>query len=99
MLRDGEDVSGAEAKGAMQSQTKTRLQRTGLQDGEKTRVQSESFRHEEDDDHLSWSWSSTLTQPFLDPVNLSVKIRERYEAQDILTTSRGLKLCDQSARF
>ena len=31
MLRDGEDVSGAEAKGAMQSQTKTRLQRTGLQ--------------------------------------------------------------------
>ena len=31
MLRDGEDVPGAEADGAMQSETETRLQRTGLQ--------------------------------------------------------------------
>jgi len=64
MLRDGEDVPGAEAEGAMQSETETRLQRTGLQDGDKTGVQSESYRHKEDDDHLSWSWSSTLTNPF-----------------------------------
>ena len=31
MLRDSEDVSGAEAEGALQSETETGLSRTGLQ--------------------------------------------------------------------